>query len=129
MAANRTRRQQHDAQRRASGELEGDVLAALWAAPGPVTPAQVQESLESGLAYNTVMTVLRRLHEKGIATRERSGRAYAYRPALNAADIAARKMRDALDVGADRHGVLQSFVDGLSVEDERVLRALVDRGA
>ncbi len=125
MATDRIRRRQHDAQRRASGELEGDVLAALWAASGPLTPAEVQEALESGLAYNTVMTVLRRLHEKGIATRERSGRAYAYRPALNPADIAARKMRDALDVGADRQGVLQSFVDGLSVEDERVLREIV----
>jgi predicted transcriptional regulator len=125
MAANRIRSRQHDVQRRASGELEGDVLAALWAAPGPMTPAEVQEALESGLAYNTVMTVLRRLHEKGITARERSGRAYAYRPALNAADIAARKMRDALDVGADRQGVLQSFVDGLSADDERVLRELI----
>jgi len=104
------------------------VLATLWAATVPMTPADVQRALGTDLAYNTVLTVLRRLHDKGIADRQKAGRAYAYSPALNASDIAARKMVAALHGGSDRVGVLQSFVHGLSDEEERVLRALISDG-
>jgi predicted transcriptional regulator len=107
--------------------LENEVLAALWAASEPMTPAQVQELLGSGLAYTTVMTILTRLHEKGAVTRERSGRAYAYAAVLDQAGIAAAQMRALLDRGSDRAAVLAQFVDGLSSDDERALNALMRR--
>lgn len=113
--------------RRPAGALENEVLAALWAAPGPMTPAQVQESLGSGLAYTTVMTILSRLHEKGAVTRERAGRAYAYAAVLDQSGIAAAQMRALLDRGTDRTAVLAQFVDGLSRDDERALGALMRR--
>ncbi|WP_309032687.1 BlaI/MecI/CopY family transcriptional regulator, partial [Streptomyces alfalfae] len=47
--------------RRAQGELEQQVLAALRAAPGPVSAAWVQERIGGDLAYTTVMTILTRL--------------------------------------------------------------------
>ena len=53
------------AKRRASGSLESEVLAALWAAERPLTTAEVAEALDSGLAYTTVQTILARLHDKG----------------------------------------------------------------
>jgi len=101
----------------------------LWAAEGPLTPAQVQESLGSDLAYTTVMTILSRLYEKGAATRERTGRAYAYAAVLDQAGIAAAQMRALLDRGEDRAKVLARFVDGLSGDDERALAELVRRNA
>ena len=52
--------------RRRSGELEGEVLAALWASAEPLVPAEVQDAVGGGLAYTTVMTILVRLHEKGV---------------------------------------------------------------
>lgn len=113
--------------RRPAGALENEVLASLWAASEPMTPAQVQESLGSGLAYTTVMTILTRLHEKGAVTRERSGRAYAYAAVLDQAGIAAAQMRALLDRGSDRAAVLAQFVDGLSSDDERALNALMRR--
>ncbi len=113
--------------RRPSGALESEVLAALWAAETPMTPAQVQESLGSDLAYTTVMTILTRLYEKGAATRERTGRAYAYAAVLDQAGIAAAQMRALLDRGEDRATVLARFVDGLSGDDERALAELVRR--
>lgn len=113
--------------RRPAGALENEVLAALWAASEPMTPAQVQELLGSGLAYTTVMTILTRLHEKGAVTRERSGRAYAYAAVLDQAGIAAAQMRALLDRGSDRAAVLAQFVDGLSSDDERALNALMRR--
>jgi predicted transcriptional regulator len=111
--------------RRAPGWLETEVLATLWVATEPMTPAMVQASLSRELAYTTVMTVLQRLHAKGLVRRWRSGRAYAYQPAVDAAEFAARQMRSALDRGRDRAAVLQRFVAGLSNEDEVLLHDLL----
>lgn len=101
------------------------MLAALWAADKPLIPADVQASLKTGHAYNTVLTILSRLHDKGLVERERSGRAYAYRPLVDEAELAAGRMHAALQRGSDHAGVLQRFVDGLSSDDEQVLRKLV----
>lgn len=111
--------------RRAPGWLEDDVLAALWAAAEPMTPAMVQSALSRRLAYTTVMTVLQRLHDKGVVRRERVGRAYEYRPVVEAAELAARQMRSALDRGRNRAAVLQHFVAALSPEDEGLLTELL----
>ena len=111
--------------RHAPGWLENEVLAALWAATRPMTPAMVQEALPRELAYTTVMTVLHRLHTKGVVDRRRSGRAFAYQPVVDAAELAARQMRSALDRGQNHAAVLQRFIAGLSTEDERVLHDLL----
>ena len=65
------------------GELEQQVMVLLWRAGEPLTVADVQELLarDRDLAYTTVMTVLDRLAKKGLARRERRGRAWCYEPA------------------------------------------------
>lgn len=115
------------AERRGFGELEGQVLAALWAATGPLVPAAVLDAVGGGLAYTTVMTILVRLHEKGLIERERAGRAYAYRPVVAETDVVAEQVRRLLDRGHDRAAVLQGLVDGLSPGDEATLRELLAR--
>src|SRR4051812_8729827 len=100
--------------RRPAGVLEAEVLAALWAADRPLTPREVQDELGGELAYTTVMTTLARLSEKGAVSRRRAGRAYAYSPVLDQAGTAAARMRELLDSGADREGVLARFVGSLS---------------
>jgi predicted transcriptional regulator len=112
--------------RREAGALEREVLAALSAADGPMTPADVQAGLGTNLAYTTVMTTLSRLHDKGVLDRERRGRAYAYSPVGDGAAVRARQMRQLLDVDADRAGVLAHFVAELGPEDEQLLAALLD---
>ncbi len=114
--------------RHAAGWLENEVLTALWAAGEPMTPAMVQEVLPRELAYTTVMTVLHRLHIKGLVDRQRSGRAFAYQRVIDAAELAARQMRSALDRGRSRAAVLQRVVAGLSADDERVLHELLGGG-
>jgi predicted transcriptional regulator len=115
-----------DIARRPAGELEAAVLAALWAARTPLTPPQVQQSLGGTLARTTVATILARLHDKGTVVRSRSGRAYAYTPAVeDEAALAARRMHSELEKGDDRNGVLARFVSRLSPDDERVLRLLL----
>ncbi|MCF3184302.1 BlaI/MecI/CopY family transcriptional regulator [Streptomyces polychromogenes] len=114
------------AERRPAGELEAGVLAALWAADGPLTPAQVQQALGGSLARTTVTTILSRLHEKGTVVRKRSGRGFAYVPTEDASGLTARRMHAELAKDEDRGAVLSRFVSQLSDEDERLLRALLD---
>jgi len=113
--------------RRRRGTLEQQVVAALAAAPRPMTPAQVRDQLGGDLAYTTVMTVLARLCEKGVVTRQRMGRAYAYRAVRDEAEITARQMQRLLDGGDDRAAVLSRFVGVLTDDDERLLSELLGR--
>jgi predicted transcriptional regulator len=114
--------------RRPAGALEAEVLAVLRAAGTPLNPGQVRERLaarqQGELSYSTVVTILSRLHAKGLLARERSGRVFAYTP-LDPASLAAGQMSRALDAGADHDAVLSRFVSGLSGRDARLLRRLL----
>jgi predicted transcriptional regulator len=109
--------------RRAAGALESEVLGALWAASGPLTPAHLQNVLGSGLAYNTIHTILTRLQEKGLVVRVRQGGRSGYQPVKDAAQDAADRMKSVLEGGRDRAEILQRFVTSLSPADEQALRA------
>jgi predicted transcriptional regulator len=111
--------------RRPAGALEAEVLATLWAAGKPLTPAEVQERLGGELAYTTVMTALTRLHEKGVLSREKVGRAFAYTPLLDQPGIAAARMRALLGSKAESEAVLARFVGSLSPEEEGLLAEML----
>ena len=91
-----------------------------------MTPAQVRTALGDELAYTTVMTVLGRLTEKGLVTRARSGRAFAYRAVPDGAEVTAHQMRRLLDSGDNRAAVLTRFVRTLSPADEALLADLLE---
>lgn len=111
--------------RRARGALESEVMAALWAARRPLTPAEVQDALGAHVAYNTAQTVLIRLLAKGVLRRERAGRGHAYWPVQDAATSAAERMRAVLRERPDRRAVLQQFAASLDYADAEALRALL----
>ncbi|MCX5424830.1 BlaI/MecI/CopY family transcriptional regulator [Streptomyces sp. NBC_00078] len=113
------------ATRRLPGELESEILTTLWATERPLTPAEIQAGLGGGLAYNTVHTILRRLHDKGLVLRDADGRRGAYRPSKNAAQLTAEAMHRALDRGPDPIAALRQFVTGLSPAQEAALRQLL----
>jgi predicted transcriptional regulator len=115
--------------RRRSGELENAVLTALWAGAGPMVPAEVKAAVGSDLAYTTVMTILVRLHDKGLIERSKVGRAYAYRPVVAETDVVADQVRRLLGQGQDRVAVLQGLVAGLDAGDEDVLRELLGKAS
>ncbi|MCA1219865.1 BlaI/MecI/CopY family transcriptional regulator [Streptomyces sp. 8L] len=115
---------------RSPGALEQKVIACLSAADRPMTPAEVQEALGSGLAYTTVLTALSRLYAKQALTRVPKGRGFAYRiVGVDAADaeasMTAHRMRRVLEAGTDYSTVLAHFVSGLDEETTEVLRALL----
>ncbi|HEV2178301.1 MAG TPA: BlaI/MecI/CopY family transcriptional regulator [Terriglobia bacterium] len=63
--------------------LELECMKQLWTL-GSATVHQVRAELlpTRPLAYTTVMTLMDRLARKGLAEREKRGRAYLYRPVL-----------------------------------------------
>jgi len=119
------------AQRRPAGTLEAEVMDVLRDAGEPLSPGQVRQRLAARqgeeLSYSTVVTIVSRLHAKGLLARQRSGRAFTYAP-VDEASLAARRMTQALDTGSDHDAVLTRFVSGLSGRDARLLRRLLAPG-
>jgi predicted transcriptional regulator len=111
--------------RRAPGTLESEVMGVLWARGTPLTATEVQNAVGGDLAYNTVQTILTRLHEKNLLMRERVGRGHAYWPIEDAATAAATQMRAALAGRPDRLAVLQQFAASLDDADAAALRQLL----
>ena len=114
--------------RKASGALEAEVLAALWAAGEPLSPEDVRRQLATELAYTTVTTILTRLWEKGAVQRAADGRRYLYSPVLDQAGMTARRMRALLDGQDDQAVVLSQFVANLDADAQAALRRALDRG-
>ena len=111
--------------RRGAGELASEVLAILHAAGEQLSPAEVRERLGGDLAYTTVVTILSRLHAKGVLDRERDGRAFRYSPVADEPGLAARRMASVLAAESDREAVLARFVSGLTDQDEQALRRML----
>lgn len=108
--------------RRAKGELEQAVLEHLWLTDSSQTPGEVLAALDQSLAYTTVMTILTRLHAKGLVARQQQGRAYAYRPIRQEAGDSAQEMADLLTKTVDRYEALSRFIALLTPGDLEALR-------
>lgn len=110
------------------GELESLVMDVLWDSADPLTPAGVRDRLQPSraLAYTTVMTILVRLVDKGLAEREPVGRAYAYRPRQSREAQAAQRMNELLATTDDRSVVLSQFVAALTPEQVAELRRALE---
>jgi predicted transcriptional regulator len=66
-------------------ELEAEVMDEVWRRD-EVTVREVLEALNAGRkqrAYTTIMTIMSRLHEKGLLDRRRSGKTDVYRPVMS----------------------------------------------
>ena len=122
--------------RRAAGALESEVLAILRGAGGPLSPGEVRQRLRTGqlaggqrdeLSYSTVVTIVSRLHAKGLLARQRAGRGFIYAP-VDEASLVAGRMSQALGSGDDHGAVLSRFVSRLSGRDARLLRQLLAAG-
>ena len=121
------------AERRAAGALEAEILAILRAADGPLSPGEVRQRLappqqpdgpRAELSYSTVVTIVSRLHAKGLLARQRAGRGFTYKP-VDEASLAASRMSQVLSSEDDHDAVLSRFVSGLSGRDARLLRELL----
>jgi predicted transcriptional regulator len=86
-------------------ELEAAIMEDIWRRDGPSTVKLVMDALNRKAkpprAYTTYMTVMRRLDDKGLLKRRRSGRSDAYEPTLTREEYRERRagveVRDLVD--------------------------------
>jgi BlaI family transcriptional regulator, penicillinase repressor len=113
-------------------DTELDVLKVLWAT-GSGTVREVEAQLrrrKRRWAYNTVLTLLTRLRDKGYVTTDRSGAAHIFRPVVTRDDLLSQglaRLADRICDGTASPLVHALVRDGrLSADDIARLRRLLD---
>ena len=98
------------------GDLQIEVMKAVWRlGEATVDAVREQQPKRARSAYTTVQTVLNRLVERGVLTRERTGRAFVYKAKLGESEFLARSIGERL-AGASpdaRRTALVNLVDEL----------------
>jgi predicted transcriptional regulator len=115
-------------------ELESQVMAEVWSR-GHATVRDVLESLNHGRrkrAYTTIMTIMRRLHRKGMLRRVREGRTDVYSPVLSRSAYAHARAAAEADALVERYGdvALSHFaraLDELGGERVAEIRSLAEQ--
>lgn len=110
-------------------DRELDIMNVLWNVGG-ATATEVQSQLGDPLAYNTVLTMLRILEEKGYVRHEEQGRAFRYIPRVarkTAKASAVKRLVKKLFDGDARLLATELVANrALSDDDLRELRTLLD---
>lgn len=66
---------------RERGDLQNEIMAIVWRlGEAKVEEVRAAQPAPERSAYTTLQTVMNRLVERGLLTRERDGNAYRYRP-------------------------------------------------
>ena len=111
-------------------ERELDIMQVLWDR-GPSTVAEVLEGLRDELAYNTVLTMLKVLEDKGHVVRDAAGKAHRYSPSVErsaAGESALRRVTRRLFQGSPE-ALLLNLVNQEEVTPDEVrrMRDLLDQ--
>jgi len=107
-------------------------MDCLWKRPS-ATVRQVQKTLEpvKPMAYNTVLTMMRILRDKGFLVSERQGRMDVYEPAVPREEVARHSLRELVDrffAGSPAALVSQLLEsEELRADEIREIRREVDR--
>jgi predicted transcriptional regulator len=108
-------------------EAELRLMDVVWD-KGAVTVQEVADALprELGLAYNTVLTTLRILEEKGYLrhTKAKEGRAFIYRPAVSREQASRSAVQSLLQrfFGNSAEALVLNLLDDEKLEPEEVRR-------
>ncbi len=101
-------------------------MQAVWGAAGPSTVESVHRvvSRRRDIKETSVRTMLRRLEAKGYLKHEEEGRAYVYRAAQPARNVAAHAVRQIIDRFC--RGSVEELVSGM-VDAKMLSNAEMDR--
>jgi predicted transcriptional regulator len=110
---------------RGLGELESTIMDRMWSYHRPASVRDVLEDLrtEREIAYTTVMTVMDKLHTKGLLKRQSAGRAYIYEAVTSKEAYTADVMRASLASSGNQAATLVHFLERLSPEEADALEA------
>jgi predicted transcriptional regulator len=103
------------------GSLERQIMASVWEL-GEATVSDVQDRIEADSAYETIKTVMARLVDKGMLTRELEKRAYVYRATISQQELEtqiSRQMISSLIAGFGSTAIAQ-FADVLKENPNRL---------
>jgi predicted transcriptional regulator len=113
---------------RVLGSIEAEVMEYVWTAGEPVPIRAVRAALmpHRPLSFNTVVSVVNHLVDKGLLRRERARRGHVFTPTLGreefvagvSREVAAGLIRDFGDLAVSQ------FVDALREEDPEALKRL-----
>ncbi|GAA3248368.1 BlaI/MecI/CopY family transcriptional regulator [Nonomuraea helvata] len=105
------------------GELESAIMEHIWSCDASVSVRDVLHGLQHDkvLAYTTVMTVMDKLHKKGLLRRSQARRAYLYEPLMSHEAYSAQLIREALAQGGNQAMALVHFLERLSPEEHAAL--------
>lgn len=109
-------------------ELESEIMDELWAS-GEASVRAVMEALNrraKARAYTTFMTVMARLHGKGLLGRRREGKTDFYRPVLSRKEFLEARARSEVEGLVEQFGdlALTHFARQMSQVDPKRLREL-----
>ncbi|PSQ60557.1 MAG: BlaI family transcriptional regulator [Bacteroidetes bacterium QH_10_64_19] len=113
------------------GETEMEVLHHVWDL-GEATVADVRERIleDREVAYTTIMTVLKKLAEKGYLDYHKEGRSYVYQPAQTPNEVQHSLLRRLMDkvFEGSPSALVQTLVqrEDLSDDERAEIRALID---
>ncbi len=110
------------------GELQLEVMRALWRLDRPVGVEEVRSELPARQqgAYTTIQTILTRLAERGLVGRKREGKTISYRAKVSEADYYSRSLRETLALASDdaRRAALAQLVGDLDPGELDEIEAL-----
>jgi len=114
-------------------DAELDVLKVLWKS-GPATVRQVAGRLprrRRRLAYNTILTLLSRLREKGYVTADRGGTAHVFRATVTREQLLRHGLTDLAERICDgtRSTLVHALVEGQRFSPQEIegFRRLVEQ--
>ncbi len=114
------------------GDLEQEIMDVLWRM-GSATVKRVHEELsrEKEIAYTTVITVMNRLVEKNLLTKEKEGKIYRYAPTLTEEEykrVVSQKVVEGL-LELDGKTAIAAFIEKVAEdpEDLELLEKLIEQ--
>lgn len=113
----------------ALGDLEREVMEAIWRRGEETSVREIHSTFEERAAYTTLMTTLDRLHKKGLLERRKEGRAFLYAPRISREDFTRSVARDVIDgllgqTNGETKPVLACIVDAVGDCDGEMLDVL-----
>jgi BlaI family penicillinase repressor len=108
---------------------EADILAVLWRI-GPATVREVHSALEKDCGYNTTLTQMRLMTEKGLLVRSERFRSHVYEPAAPKNQMQTRIAGDLLQriFGGSPKGLIMSALGAQPTtrEERAEIRGMLD---
>jgi BlaI family transcriptional regulator, penicillinase repressor len=109
---------------------EADILAILWRL-GPATVREVHDALQKECGYNTTLTQMRLMTEKGLLVRSERFRSHVYEPAAPKNQMQARIAGDLLKrvFGGSPKGLILSALGAqpTTPEERAEIRGMLDQ--